>query len=58
MKPIATFCLLSLTLTGFSAGLLQADEVTDWNAIMFQAALTANTTPHHPRSGDRARRGF
>jgi len=47
MKPTSTFWLLLLTLTGFSASNLQADEVTDWNAIMFQAALTATppTTP-------------
>ena len=31
--------------TCFGAGTVQADEVTDWNAIMFRAALTATTTP-------------
>jgi hypothetical protein len=45
MKLIATYWLLFLTLTGLGAGTVQADEVTDWNATMFQAALAANTTP-------------
>jgi len=44
-KRIVTFWLIFLTLTSLGAGTVQADEVSDWNAIMFQAALTANTTP-------------
>jgi hypothetical protein len=47
MQRIATFSLMFLTLTALGAGTAQADEVTDWNAIMFQAALAATppTTP-------------
>jgi len=45
MQRIATSWLIVLTLSGFGAGTVQADEVTDWNAIMFRAGLTAGTTP-------------
>src|ERR1700730_2045780 len=47
MRRIATLWLIFLTLTGLGAETVQAEEVTDWNAIMFKAALTATppTTP-------------
>src|ERR1700674_1168189 len=45
MRRIATLWLMFLTLIGLGAGTVQADEVSDWNAIMFRAALTASTTP-------------
>jgi hypothetical protein len=45
MKKIATFCPVLLVLASLGVGTAQADEVTDWNVIMLQAALTANTSP-------------
>src|SRR5258708_7146296 len=45
MKKLATFWLIFLTLTGLGAGTVHADEVTDWNVTMFQAAHVAGTTP-------------
>ena len=45
MKKIAAFWLTLLGLTSLVAGTARADEVTDWNVIMFQAAHVANTNP-------------
>jgi hypothetical protein len=45
MKKIATFWLVLLALAILGAGTAQADEVTDWNVIMFQAAHAAGTSP-------------
>jgi hypothetical protein len=45
MKKIATFCPVLLVLASLGSGTAQADEVTDWNAIMFQAAHVAGTSP-------------
>jgi hypothetical protein len=45
MQRIATSWLIFLTLTGLAARTVKADEVTDWNATMFRAALAASTTP-------------
>ena len=44
MKKIIGFCL---GLAAFAGGLstARADEVTDWNTIMFQAAFVAGTSP-------------
>ena len=45
MRKIATPWSLLLALAGISAGTAQADEVTDWNVVMFQAAHVAGTNP-------------
>ena len=45
MRKIATPWSLLLALGGISAGTAQADEVTDWNVVMFQAAHVAGTNP-------------
>ena len=42
---ITTFWLVLPALSILSAGTARADEVTDWNVIMFQAAHVANTNP-------------
>ena len=45
MKRI-TMCLLVLLIgANLGTGIIWADEVTDWNVILFQAAHTANTNP-------------
>src|ERR1700682_622344 len=45
MKRIATFGLVLLGLASFVTTPARADEVTDWNTIMFQAAHTAGYSP-------------
>ena len=45
MRKIATPWSLLLALAGISAGTAHADEVTDWNVVMFQAAHVAGTNP-------------
>jgi hypothetical protein len=45
MKKIATSGLVLLALASLGAGTAQADEVTDWNVIMFQANHVAGTSP-------------
>jgi hypothetical protein len=45
MKKITISGLALLALASFSTGTAQADEITDWNATMFQAAHVAGTNP-------------
>lgn len=37
--------LLAVVFASISAKTARADEVTDWNQILFQAALVAQTSP-------------
>lgn len=45
MKRISRLLLLTAALTAAVTGAASANEVTDWNQIMFQAALAAPTNP-------------
>jgi hypothetical protein len=45
MKRIIRFSLVLLIGANLGSGIIWADEVTDWNGILFQAAHTANTNP-------------
>jgi len=44
-KRMTAFSLVLLVGANLGSGMIWADEVTDWNVMMFQAAHTANTTP-------------
>ena len=44
-KRINTLSLVLLIGTNTRSGIIWADEVTDWNVTLFQAAHTANTNP-------------
>jgi len=44
MKKVITFLAVA-AVTGFLATTARADEATDWNRIMFEAAKVANTSP-------------
>jgi hypothetical protein len=45
MKKTVVLWSIFLVLTNLGTGISHADEVTDWNVIMFQAAHVANTNP-------------
>src|SRR6266550_1730642 len=45
MKNITKFSLAAAALVSSIAGTLRADEVTDWNQILLQAAHVAGTSP-------------
>ena len=45
MKKIIRVLLVPIVLAGGAASTARADEITDWNKIMFQAALTEGTSP-------------
>jgi hypothetical protein len=45
MKKIIGFCLVLAAFAGGLPTALRADEVTDWNTIMFRAVTTAPATP-------------